>query len=78
MADPESIVYGKSGREQTAQNAEPSQVYPSKSWKRLQRLAGRAHEITQHGDIRAVGPDAPGVDRQAQAFRLIQVYASVV
>src|SRR5713226_7185453 len=45
---------------------------------RLQRLAGRAHKIPQDRDVRAIGTDAPSVDRQAEALGEIQIDTGVV
>ena len=44
----------------------------------LQRLAGRADKVTQDGDIRSVGSDAPGVNWKTEALRHIQVHACIV
>src|SRR5258706_4894185 len=42
------------------------------------RLAGRADELAQSGDIRSVGSDAGGVNRQAQALGGFYIYAGVI
>ena len=44
----------------------------------LQRLAGRANEITQRGDVGAVGTYAPCVDGQAEALGEVEIYSSIV
>src|SRR5712691_8408972 len=45
---------------------------------RLQRMAGRAHKIAQHGNIRAVGSDAPGIDWQSEALGQVQIDTGIV
>jgi len=45
---------------------------------RLQRLAGRAHKIAQHSNIRAVGSDAPGIDWQSEALGQVQIDTGIV
>ena len=44
----------------------------------LKGLAGRADEIAQDGDVRAVSSDAPGIHGESQAFRHIQIHAGIV
>src|SRR5947207_12328628 len=47
-------------------------------WMDLQRLAGRADEIAQHSNVRAVGADASGVHGQAEALGKVKIHARVV
>ena len=44
----------------------------------LQRLAGRADEIAQDGDVGAVGADAAGIHRQAEALGEVEINAGIV
>ncbi len=43
-----------------------------------QGVTARANEIAEAGDVRAVGADAAGIDRKAEAFCEIEIYTRVI
>jgi len=46
--------------------------------KELQRLPRRAHEVAQHGHVRAVRSDAASIHGQAKPLGLIEIDAGVI
>ena len=41
-------------------------------------MAGGADEIAQDGDVGAIGADAAGIDRQAEALGEIEIHACII
>lgn len=44
----------------------------------LKRLARGTHEIAQYRHVGTIGANAPGIHRQAQALRLIEIDARII